>query len=98
MIKKRGTLKYSTEDKSWYILLENNEIQKSFPHEEIIDADIKLSDFFIPCAINFKEGTVNFPKAILSLNDCFEYDIEFYQPWRTRRPMIDLEGDFEVPF
>ena len=97
-MKKQGTLKYSTEDKSWYILLENNEIQKLSPHEEIIDADIKLSNFFIPCAINLEEGTVDFPKTLLSLDDCFEYDIEFYLPWRTRKPTIDWEDDFEVPF
>jgi len=92
MTEKQGKLKYSEDDKSWYITLENNTIWNS--NEKILDIDIKLSDCFIPCAIDLKEGTLTFIETSLNLDNCFEYEIILYIPWKKSVQ----EKEFNVPF
>jgi len=94
MNEKQAKLKYSREDKSWYVLLKNNSIKKLKPNEQILDIDVKLSDFFIPCAVNLKEGSISFANTLLHLDSCFEYEIVLYIPWRIRQP----EKEVDIPF
>ena len=94
MNEKQGKLKYSKNDKSWYVLLKNNSIKKLKPSKKLLDIDIKLSDFFIPCAVDLEEGSISFAGTLLNLDSCFEYEIIIYIPWRIRQP----EKESDIPF
>jgi len=94
MTEKQGKLKYSKKNKSWYLLLKNNSIKKLKPSEKLLDIDVKLSDFFIPCAVNLEDGSISFVETLLNLDTCFEYEIILYIPWRIRQS----EKEFDVPF
>ena len=96
MTQKQGKLKYSKKDKSWYILqkMKNNSIKRLNLNEKILDIDVKLSNFFIPCAVNLEEGSIHFAENLLNLDSCFDYEIILYIPWRIKQP----EEDFDIPF
>ena len=96
MTQKQAKLKYSKKDNFWYVLtkMKNNSIKKLNLNEKILDIDVKLSNFFIPCAVNLEEGSISFAKTLLNLDSCFEYEIILYIPWRIKQP----EEDFDIPF
>lgn len=91
---KQGKLKYSEENKSWYVTLENNSIHKLYPNEEILDIDLKLSEYYVPCSVNLKDGSLTFIESFLNLDDCFEYEVIIYIPWRKKVQ----KNEFDVPF
>lgn len=97
MTKKQGKLKYFQKDNSWNILLENNSILELNPNQKVLDIDIKLSDYYIPCAVDLEDGSLCFVKSFLKLDNFFEYEIIIYLPFRTKDPLDEFEI-FEVPF
>ncbi|MCF8002586.1 MAG: hypothetical protein K9K76_12115 [Halanaerobiales bacterium] len=94
---KKGTLKYSREYKFWYILSEDGSAHK-LSESDLLDVDLKLSDYYIPCAINFQDETIAFSNTDLGLNRFFNYDIIFYLPWRNSEDDLQNLDDVDVPF
>jgi hypothetical protein len=96
----KGTLQYSWEYDFWYILIENGSVHK-LSESDLLDVDLKLSDYYLPCAINFEDETINFSNVELGLDRYLNYDIIFYLPWRKSEDdfyNFDESDDVDVPF
>lgn len=96
----KGTLKYSWEYDFWYILIKNGSAHK-LSESDLLDVNLKISDYYLPCAINFKDETINFSNTNLGLDRYFNYDIIFYLPWRKHEDdfyNFDEFDDVDVPF
>jgi len=94
MLKRRGKLQYSPKDKSWNVFLKNDSTRKFTPDDNLLDIDIKVSNYFVPCALDLKDGSLGFVETSLNLDNCYEYDIILYLPRRDNQH----EEIFDVPF